>query len=133
MRKSKSSLFLMELIIVIFFFSLTSAVCLQVFVKAHLVDKESMHLSAASLMATNVGECFYNFHGDARLICDALNTPYSDSGLSSFTDKEDYEVNLFFFEDDDYSYLTLSYVYNPDNQEIYNFTYKANKREVVSE
>ena len=35
----RSSLFLLELILVIFFFSLASAVCIQLFVKAHLTEQ----------------------------------------------------------------------------------------------
>ena len=41
MQKSKSALFLMELIIVILFFALTSAVCMRVFIKAHDVAHET--------------------------------------------------------------------------------------------
>ena len=68
MQKSKSALFLMELIIVIFFFALTSAVCLQVFVKAHLVAKETKGLNYAVLWADNASECFYEFGDDEEKI-----------------------------------------------------------------
>lgn len=64
MRKSKSSLFLMELIVVIFFFALTSAVCLQIFVKAHNIAANAEALNHASLYATNIGEVFYSCEGD---------------------------------------------------------------------
>lgn len=50
-RAQSSSLFLMELILAILFFSITSAVCVQFFVKSHLLSKESKTLSQA------VGEC----------------------------------------------------------------------------
>lgn len=48
LRSSRSSLFLMELIIVILFFSIGSAVCIQAFVKAHLLSQSARDLSFAS-------------------------------------------------------------------------------------
>lgn len=50
-RARSSSLFLMELIIAIFFFSAASAVCIQFFVKSHLLSQESNALNHA------VNEC----------------------------------------------------------------------------
>lgn len=46
-----SGLFLIELILAVFFFSIAGAVCLQLFVKAHLLSKE------AGLLAVSVNEC----------------------------------------------------------------------------
>ena len=48
MNSTRSSLFLIELIIAILFFSLGSAVCVQAFVKAHTVSREARDLSFAS-------------------------------------------------------------------------------------
>lgn len=50
-RPRSSSLFLMELIIAILFFSVASAVCVQFFVKSHLLSRDSKALSHA------VNEC----------------------------------------------------------------------------
>lgn len=50
-RARSSSLFLMELIIAIFFFSAASAVCIQFFVKSHLLSRDSNTLNHA------VNEC----------------------------------------------------------------------------
>lgn len=61
MKKSRSALFLMELIIVIFFFAMTSAVCLQLFVKAHMIDVNTRNLNAAIRLAENTGELFYEY------------------------------------------------------------------------
>lgn len=46
-----SSLFLIELILAIMFFSIASAVCVQLFVKSHSLSKE------AELLAISVNEC----------------------------------------------------------------------------
>lgn len=50
-RARSSSLFLMELILAILFFSITSAVCVQFFVKSHLLSQDSQILTQA------VNEC----------------------------------------------------------------------------
>lgn len=52
-RNSKSSLFLIELIITILFFSLGSAVCVEAFVKAHLISKHAKDVSFASSQASS--------------------------------------------------------------------------------
>ena len=65
MRKnSSSSLFLMELIIAILFFSLTSTVCIQLFVKAHLLTEESVNINQSILWTQNLAEGFLNSGGD---------------------------------------------------------------------
>ena len=53
---SRSSIFLMEIIIAILFFSLVSAVCLQVFVKAHNMTEETARLNMAVTVAGNTAE-----------------------------------------------------------------------------
>ena len=50
-RARTSSLFLMDLILAILFFSITSAVCVQFFVKSHILSQESKALTLA------VNEC----------------------------------------------------------------------------
>ena len=55
-RAQSSSLFLMELILAILFFSLTSAVCVQFFVKSHLLSHESKILSQAVNECSNIAE-----------------------------------------------------------------------------
>ncbi len=48
LKNTRSSLFLMELIIAILFFSLGSAVCVRAFVQAHLTSQSARDLSFAS-------------------------------------------------------------------------------------
>lgn len=52
----RSSLFLMELIIAILFFCLSSAVCVRFFVKSHLIEKETEALNHAVNYASSVAE-----------------------------------------------------------------------------
>lgn len=53
-NSSKSSLFLIELIIAILFFSIGSAVCVRAFVKAHSLSTEAKDLSFASAQVSSM-------------------------------------------------------------------------------
>lgn len=55
-RARSSSLFLMELIIAILFFSASSAVCVQFFVKSHLMSNDSNALNHAVNECTGAAE-----------------------------------------------------------------------------
>lgn len=57
-RASKSGLFLVELIIAILFFAVASVICVQLFVKAHLVSRQSRDVTAAITLAQNYAEQF---------------------------------------------------------------------------
>lgn len=54
----RSTLFLMELMMAILLFSLAAAVCVQVFVKSHTLEKESTELSHAVFASASVAEIF---------------------------------------------------------------------------
>lgn len=54
----RSSLFLLELIIAILFFSLTSAVCVQIFVRAHLISRQTQELNMALEKVSGFSEVF---------------------------------------------------------------------------
>lgn len=55
-RPRSSSLFLMELMLAILFFSIASAVCVQIFVKSHLLSEESKALNRAVNACANLAE-----------------------------------------------------------------------------
>lgn len=61
---SKSSLFLIELIVSLCFFSLASVVCVRLFVYAHKVSTESRRETLAIQMSQNAAECFIAADGD---------------------------------------------------------------------
>ena len=52
----RSSIFLLELIIAILFFSLSGAVCTQVFVEARRLSREAEQLSEAACICSNCAE-----------------------------------------------------------------------------
>ena len=121
MRKSKSSLFLMELIIVILFFSLTSAVCLQVFVKANDYSKQTVALNQASLWCTNVGELFEEYGNDINTIRNVVNSEFDDSL---------YSIVLDLTSDDSFYFLEYSLVYSKTGESVYSYTFKQHIKEV---
>lgn len=122
MQKSKSSLFLMELIIVIFFFALTSAVCLEVFVKAHFVAKETEELDYAILWADNAAECFYEFGDDYESIENTLRASFDMKG---------YDFKLDFSSDDSYRYMDYSFYNTEYDSPVYSYTFKQHIQEVA--
>ena len=61
---SKSSLFLIELIVTLCFFSLASVVCVRLFVYAHKVSTESRRETLAIQVSQNAAECFIAADGD---------------------------------------------------------------------
>ena len=62
--KSKSGLFLMELIIAICFFSVASAVCARLFVTAHSLSKNTVNINTAVRHCRNIAEIYTATGGD---------------------------------------------------------------------
>lgn len=71
-RTHKSSLFLIELILAIAFFALASAVCLQLFVKSHLLSRETARLNTGVNLVTSTAEIFRQNYGDMDAIAALL-------------------------------------------------------------
>ncbi|MBQ7536258.1 MAG: hypothetical protein IJT43_11660 [Stomatobaculum sp.] len=61
---SKSSLFLIELIISLCFFSLASIVCVRLFVYAHKISTDSRRETLAIQVSQTAAECFIAADGD---------------------------------------------------------------------
>lgn len=99
MNASKSGSFLMELILSILFFSVASAVCIQLFAKAHLLDQKTGYQNQAVIWAENLASIWQAENGDLSLVRDTLCADYaaapgsvvlSDSGslLLVYLDKD---------------------------------------------
>ena len=58
MDKSKGRLFLLEIVIIILFFSIAAAVCTSMFAKAKTLSRESAELSAAVMLVQESAETF---------------------------------------------------------------------------
>ena len=57
-HRQASSLFLLELILAILFFSITSAVCLRLFVQAHVFSRDAQRVHLAVSECSSVAELF---------------------------------------------------------------------------
>lgn len=68
MKHSRSSLFLMEMIIAILFFSLASAVCIQLFTRSHLLSTQTVNQNHAVIQAQNLAESYLALEGDMAAI-----------------------------------------------------------------
>lgn len=62
-HSSKASLFLMELIISILVFSITSAICVRLFAKSHLLSRSTRELNHAVSLCESAVETFYGTNG----------------------------------------------------------------------
>ncbi len=73
-KSSRSALFLMELIFSILFFALASAVCVQLFVKAHLLSVSTQELNHALTSAQSAAACLQAKQGDAAAALGVLGS-----------------------------------------------------------
>ena len=90
MRKQhapRATLFLMELVIVIFFFSICAAICVNVFGSAQQMAKESDNLSKAVIEARSAASCYKAAEGDLRETALLLGGVMQDCQPSIFYDK----------------------------------------------
>lgn len=88
-NNSRTSLFLMELIIAVFFFSLAAAVSIRLFVGAHKLTEKSTALSNATIWSQNMSEAFYSCKGDVSKIAELYPTAYTTpDSVILFFDKE---------------------------------------------
>lgn len=92
-RAKSSSLFLLELILAILFFSIASAVCVQFFVKSHLLSQESRELEVSANEVSSVAELI-NASSSKRSAIDLICSEYPDTETSD-TD----EVSVYYDED----------------------------------
>lgn len=82
MKSSKSNLFLLELIISILFFSIASAACIQLFVKAHLLDNKTKEQNLAVTWSQNLAELWQFSAGDMSIVYKQLSGDYDITGDS---------------------------------------------------
>lgn len=94
---SKTSLFLMELIIAILFFSISGSICVKLFVEAHLLSKASVEINNSVLWAQNVSELFCGLEGNLQSIADF----YKDNSivLVSYEDNPEVGTLVMFFDE----------------------------------
>ena len=67
-KKSKTTLFLMELILVILIFAIASAICMQLFSKSSTLTKDANELDSSSLTCANVMEIIKSDNGSTNIL-----------------------------------------------------------------
>ena len=98
MKKSRSSLFLIELTISILFFALASAACIQLFVKAHLLDKKTQETNQAVIWSQNLAELWNASDADILFVYSLLCEQYG-SEQNGFYMNNDGDSIFFFFDE----------------------------------
>lgn len=72
---SRSTLFLMELMIVIFIFALCAAVCMRLFGAAYSMSSDSDALNHATSISKTAAGCYKAADGDLALWCRLMDAP----------------------------------------------------------
>jgi len=81
MGRSKSGLFLMELIIAITFFAVASAICIQLFAAAHTMSSRSIGIQMAVANAQSAAESFKMTDGDMDTMAGLLGATLAEGRL----------------------------------------------------
>ena len=81
----RSSLFLLELIIAILFFSLTSAVCVQFFARAHRISRQTQELNAALEKVSGCTEIFLSGGDFTDIFGDRVSCTRQPDGSADYT------------------------------------------------
>jgi len=98
-RAKASSLFLLELILAILFFSIASAVCVQIFVKSHLLSSDAQALNMAVSECSGAAEVILSSkdeHDAAAL----LKSAYPDGSFSESDGGVTSSVFLAYYDED---------------------------------
>lgn len=74
--KNKTSLLLMELLIMLLVFALSAAICLQVFAKARAISTSAADLDSAVILAQNAAEVLKTTAGDIDAAQALAKAPY---------------------------------------------------------
>ena len=122
-RPRSSSLFLMELILGILFFTIASAICVQIFIKSHLMSQEATVLNQAVSICSNAAEAFAAT--DTKLLFDGSSTDYYDQEFHPCKEDEaiyQLQVDLSTKRDREMIYANISMKQIVDNKVIYDLT-----------
>lgn len=87
-QSSKSGLFLIELIILILFFSVASAICVRLFVTAQMTAVHSTDLSRATLLSQSAAELFKISNNEEADFVKLLSAEEEDGAFVSYYDAD---------------------------------------------
>jgi len=123
---SRTGLFLMELILAVLLFSLSSVLCIQMFMKSHTLSKSSVELNHSILWAQNISETFYGCNGNASAMSELLENcnyemhPDQKECLTMYFDENYTPVAILSDNQAGKSYYQLTALITPENDSLIN-------------
>lgn len=99
MKASRSSLFLIELTISILFFALASAACIQLFVKAHLLDRNTREINQTVVWSQNLAELWNASEADMLSVYSCLREQYGGCKQNGFYMSNNSDAIFFCFDE----------------------------------
>lgn len=136
MHNSKASLFLMEIMMSILFFTIAAVVCIQLFVKAHTLNNQTENLANATMIAQNISECFLSSQDNNSIdeyLSSLPNYESKENTIIIYYDQywnickkeyANYSTSLFFEDDSDFATLKVVITDTQKNNEIFNHSLK---------
>lgn len=88
MNRSKAPLALMGQLLVVLFFAISAAICLQTFAKSELISESSEKRDHASRACQNVAEALISTRGDFSETASIIGGNASEGVLTVFYDKD---------------------------------------------
>lgn len=132
---SKSGIFLLELVLVILFFSIASTVCIEMFIKSYTLSNDSTYLNQSVLIAENIAEAFKS---EEALIKESNTQTYYFTSNLMKTDQSNYTYKAIvdYFSKNNIN-SAMIYVYADNtlyfNLEIKKYIPLINQKEAASE
>lgn len=128
-HNNTSSLFLLELILAVLFFSVASALCVRIFIKAHLMSQEAKDLNFAVNEVTSMAEQFSSDIQNSDTANPSDDTTSDSSTQQTSHASEDY-ISYYDADyapcDNENAAYVLTIHYEPDNTDnADNFLLKA--------
>lgn len=88
MRRSKATLFLFELVIIILIFAICCAICLSLFTASRRISIEAQDLSYAIIEAQSVAESLKGCHGDLAALQAIIDGTEQDDKILVYYDDD---------------------------------------------
>ena len=132
-KHAQSSLFLMEMMVVILYFALTSAICVHLFAQSYQTAKHSEDLTNGVLQAESAAELYKSTAGDLQQTAELLDAKWEAAGSLMVL----YDAHWQIVQQDGAYQLTMSaaqetliptaeiVISTPEGKEIYRLTVKA--------
>lgn len=142
-QAKRSGIFLLELMIVILFFCMTSAVCVRLFVKSHIISQDTRNLNMAVNQVSKMAEVFrsgadmqgfieheFLFYDKETKSC-LYRLYYNKNWETDKKEKARFCLSVEIFQDDSKEYGYFSMRNMSTNQDIYAVSLQKFKGEVI--